>query len=152
MTIWLVEAFFRCYKLSKMILNRCFALLSGLVSLTANIYSIYPKTPTGAWSGWILWLKMTQSCAKKCIFSWNSTVWIEVEYRYLCRWSFSCYDHSFYWGGLYNIVHYVWFQGALISACSDDNLHLWNFRQKKPEIVHSLKFQRESYVSQLFLG
>ncbi|KAL4233705.1 Syntaxin-binding protein 5 [Mactra antiquata] len=34
-------------------------------------------------------------------------------------------------------------EGALVTACSDDSLHLWNFRQKKPEIVHSLKFQRE---------
>ncbi|KAL8621917.1 hypothetical protein ACOMHN_046121 [Nucella lapillus] len=34
-------------------------------------------------------------------------------------------------------------EGALVTVCSDDTLHLWNFRQKKPEIVHSLKFQRE---------
>ncbi|XP_053396743.1 syntaxin-binding protein 5-like isoform X2 [Mercenaria mercenaria] len=33
--------------------------------------------------------------------------------------------------------------GALVTCCSDDSLHLWNFRQKRPEIVHSLKFQRE---------
>ncbi|PVD28623.1 hypothetical protein C0Q70_11216 [Pomacea canaliculata] len=34
-------------------------------------------------------------------------------------------------------------EGALVTVCSDDTLHLWNYRQKKPEIVHSLKFQRE---------
>ncbi|XKL62477.1 hypothetical protein PGB90_002310 [Kerria lacca] len=34
-------------------------------------------------------------------------------------------------------------EGALITATSDDSLHLWNFRQKRPEIVHSLKFQKE---------
>ncbi|XP_076372764.1 syntaxin-binding protein 5-like isoform X3 [Tachypleus tridentatus] len=34
-------------------------------------------------------------------------------------------------------------EGALISVCSDDSLHLWNLRQKRPEIVHSLKFQKE---------
>ena len=38
------------------------------------------------------------------------------------------------------------FQGALVTVCSDDTLHLWNFRQKRPEIVHSLKFQRERCV------
>ena len=40
-------------------------------------------------------------------------------------------------------MSYVAFQGAMITACSDDKLHLWNLRQKKPEIVHSLQFQRE---------
>lgn len=34
-------------------------------------------------------------------------------------------------------------EGALVTATADDSLHLWNFRQKKPEVVHSLKFQRE---------
>nr|CAD7455574.1 unnamed protein product [Timema tahoe] len=34
-------------------------------------------------------------------------------------------------------------EGALITATADDSLHLWNFRQKRPEVVHSLKFQRE---------
>ncbi|KAH9383274.1 syntaxin-binding protein tomosyn isoform X2 [Haemaphysalis longicornis] len=34
-------------------------------------------------------------------------------------------------------------QGALISVCADDTLHLWNLRQKKPEVVHTLKFQKE---------
>lgn len=34
-------------------------------------------------------------------------------------------------------------EGGLVSATSDDILHLWNIRQKRPEIVHSLKFQRE---------
>ncbi|XP_045025872.1 LOW QUALITY PROTEIN: syntaxin-binding protein 5 [Daphnia magna] len=34
-------------------------------------------------------------------------------------------------------------EGALVSATSDDSLHLWNIRQKRPDIVHTLKFQRE---------
>ncbi|KAF6032681.1 STXBP5 [Bugula neritina] len=34
-------------------------------------------------------------------------------------------------------------QGALITACSDDSINLWSYRQKVPEIVHSLKFCRE---------
>lgn len=40
-------------------------------------------------------------------------------------------------------------EGALITATSDDVLHLWNFRQKKPEVVYSLKFQRERYECNL---
>uniref|UniRef100_A0A286X8I5 Syntaxin binding protein 5L n=1 Tax=Cavia porcellus TaxID=10141 RepID=A0A286X8I5_CAVPO len=34
-------------------------------------------------------------------------------------------------------------EGALVSAGSDDTLHLWNLRQKRPAILHSLKFNRE---------
>ncbi|XP_005089335.1 syntaxin-binding protein 5 isoform X2 [Aplysia californica] len=34
-------------------------------------------------------------------------------------------------------------EGALVTVTNDDHLHLWNFRQKQPSIVHSLKFQRE---------
>ncbi|KAM6474905.1 syntaxin-binding protein 5-like isoform 1-T1 [Liasis olivaceus] len=34
-------------------------------------------------------------------------------------------------------------EGALVSASSDDMLHLWNLRQKRPAILHSLKFNRE---------
>ncbi|KAL5276173.1 STXBP5.2 family protein [Megaselia abdita] len=34
-------------------------------------------------------------------------------------------------------------EGALVTATADDTLHLWNFRQKCPQIVQSLKFQRE---------
>lgn len=37
-------------------------------------------------------------------------------------------------------------EGALVTATADDTLHLWNFRQKCPQIVQSLKFQREKYV------
>lgn len=36
-------------------------------------------------------------------------------------------------------------EGALISATADDTLHLWNFRQKVPQVVQSLKFQKEKY-------
>lgn len=38
-------------------------------------------------------------------------------------------------------------EGALVTATADDTLHLWNFRQKCPQIVQSLKFQREKYVN-----
>ncbi|XP_068228736.1 syntaxin-binding protein 5 isoform X3 [Palaemon carinicauda] len=41
-------------------------------------------------------------------------------------------------------------EGALVSATADDSIHLWNYRQKRPEIIHSLKFQRER-VTCLFL-
>ncbi|RZF32693.1 hypothetical protein LSTR_LSTR004121 [Laodelphax striatellus] len=34
-------------------------------------------------------------------------------------------------------------EGGLITATADDHLHLWDFRQKRPQVVHSLKFQRE---------
>ncbi|XP_022359335.1 syntaxin-binding protein 5 isoform X5 [Enhydra lutris kenyoni] len=34
-------------------------------------------------------------------------------------------------------------EGALVSALADDTLHLWNLRQKRPAILHSLKFCRE---------
>ncbi|CAL8108438.1 unnamed protein product [Calicophoron daubneyi] len=34
-------------------------------------------------------------------------------------------------------------EGGLISICHDDVLHLWNIRQKNPELVHSLQFKRE---------
>ncbi|CAH1230193.1 STXBP5 [Branchiostoma lanceolatum] len=34
-------------------------------------------------------------------------------------------------------------EGALVSVCSDDSLHLWNLRQKRPAILHSLKYNRE---------
>jgi len=37
-------------------------------------------------------------------------------------------------------------EGALVSATEDDTLHLWNFRQKIPQVVHSLKFQRDRSV------
>ncbi|XP_063857986.1 uncharacterized protein LOC135099539 isoform X2 [Scylla paramamosain] len=33
--------------------------------------------------------------------------------------------------------------GALVSATGDDTLHMWSLRQKTPQILHSLKFQRE---------
>ncbi|XP_050303949.1 syntaxin-binding protein 5 isoform X5 [Anthonomus grandis grandis] len=33
--------------------------------------------------------------------------------------------------------------GSLISCTADDTLHLWSFKQKLPQIVQSLKFQKE---------
>ncbi|XP_014679802.1 PREDICTED: syntaxin-binding protein 5-like, partial [Priapulus caudatus] len=37
-------------------------------------------------------------------------------------------------------------EGALITVCSDDRLHLWDTRGKKPDLVHTLKFNRERIV------
>lgn len=34
-------------------------------------------------------------------------------------------------------------KGALISACRDNYIHLWNLRQKKPVIASSLRFVKE---------
>ena len=45
---------------------------------------------------------------------------------------------------LYCLDIFLFFvQGAFITACADDSVHLWSYRQKIPEIVHSLKFSRE---------
>ncbi|XP_057339582.1 syntaxin-binding protein 5 isoform X12 [Microplitis mediator] len=38
-------------------------------------------------------------------------------------------------------------EGALISVTADDTLHLWNLRQKIPQVIQSLKFQRERITS-----
>ncbi|XP_050443127.1 syntaxin-binding protein 5 isoform X3 [Adelges cooleyi] len=40
-------------------------------------------------------------------------------------------------------VEFLMNEGALITVTADDSLHLWNFRQKRADVVHSLKFQRE---------
>ncbi|KAK5607421.1 Syntaxin-binding protein 5 [Crenichthys baileyi] len=34
-------------------------------------------------------------------------------------------------------------EGALVSALADDTVHLWNLRQKRPAVLHSLKFNKE---------
>ncbi|KAM8975260.1 syntaxin-binding protein 5-like isoform 2-T2 [Pelodytes ibericus] len=34
-------------------------------------------------------------------------------------------------------------EGALVTACADGTLHLWNLRQKHPAVLHSLKFNKE---------
>ncbi|CAK1541946.1 unnamed protein product [Leptosia nina] len=38
-------------------------------------------------------------------------------------------------------------EGGLVTATADDQLHLWTFRQKSPQRVQSLKFQRERITS-----
>ncbi|XP_043469254.1 syntaxin-binding protein 5 [Leptopilina heterotoma] len=40
-------------------------------------------------------------------------------------------------------------EGSLISATADDGLHLWSLRQKIPQVVQSLKFQRERITCML---
>ncbi|OQR70559.1 syntaxin-binding protein 5-like [Tropilaelaps mercedesae] len=34
-------------------------------------------------------------------------------------------------------------EGLLLSLCADDQIHEWNIKGRSPEIVHSLKFQKE---------
>lgn len=34
-------------------------------------------------------------------------------------------------------------EGSLISATADDTIHMWSYKQKVPQIVQSLKFQKE---------
>ncbi|UJR23337.1 hypothetical protein I4U23_026351 [Adineta vaga] len=41
-------------------------------------------------------------------------------------------------------------EGALISACRDNYIHLWSLRQKKPVIANSLRFVKEK-ISRCFL-
>lgn len=41
-------------------------------------------------------------------------------------------------------------EGALVTATADDQLHLWTFRQKSPQRVQSLKFQRERWDSSFY--
>lgn len=40
-------------------------------------------------------------------------------------------------------LEFVINEGLLISLCSDDSLNLWNIKLKTPEVIQSLKFQRE---------
>ncbi|XP_073524804.1 syntaxin-binding protein 5-like isoform X3 [Phyllobates terribilis] len=34
-------------------------------------------------------------------------------------------------------------EGALVAACADETLHLWSLRQKRPAVLHSLRFNKE---------
>ncbi|KAM4044059.1 syntaxin-binding protein 5-like isoform 8-T10 [Anomaloglossus baeobatrachus] len=34
-------------------------------------------------------------------------------------------------------------EGALVTACADGMLHLWSLRQKRPAVLHSLRFNKE---------
>lgn len=40
-------------------------------------------------------------------------------------------------------VQFIVNEGALITVTADDTLHLWSIKQKIPQVVQSLKFQRE---------
>ncbi|XP_054088607.1 syntaxin-binding protein 5 isoform X3 [Zeugodacus cucurbitae] len=40
-------------------------------------------------------------------------------------------------------VEFLINEGALVTVTADDTLHLWSIRQKTPQVVQSLKFQRE---------
>lgn len=41
------------------------------------------------------------------------------------------------------LIRFLVNDGQLVTATADDTIHLWNFKQKSPTIVQSLKFQRE---------
>ncbi|EYB80807.1 hypothetical protein Y032_0399g739 [Ancylostoma ceylanicum] len=43
-----------------------------------------------------------------------------------------------------NHIQFLINEGGLITACGNDIIHLWNYRQKTPEIVHSLQLNKES--------
>lgn len=49
-------------------------------------------------------------------------------------------------GGV-TFIEFLVNEGAMVTATSDDTMHLWNLRQKVPQIVQSLKFQKERYVN-----
>ncbi|VDO70946.1 unnamed protein product [Heligmosomoides polygyrus] len=43
-----------------------------------------------------------------------------------------------------NHILFIINEGYLITACGNDMIHLWSFRQKVPEIVHSLQLNKEA--------
>ncbi|KAI6182412.1 Syntaxin-binding protein 5 [Aphelenchoides bicaudatus] len=47
-------------------------------------------------------------------------------------------------------VQFLVNEGGLITALRDDSIHLWNYRQKRPEIVHSIKLSKEK-ISCIYL-
>ncbi|VDM52213.1 unnamed protein product [Angiostrongylus costaricensis] len=42
-----------------------------------------------------------------------------------------------------NHLQFVINEGGLITTCGNDMIHLWNYRQKTPEVVHSLQLNKE---------
>lgn len=48
-------------------------------------------------------------------------------------------------------ISVLFLQGALVTACADDTLHLWNLRQRRPAVLHSLKFNRERQEEEFLL-
>lgn len=50
------------------------------------------------------------------------------------------------------ILQWFLLQGALISLCDDDYVHLWNLRQAHPALVQSLRFNREKWVWLLYFS
>ncbi|PIO57975.1 WD domain, G-beta repeat protein, partial [Teladorsagia circumcincta] len=43
-----------------------------------------------------------------------------------------------------NHIQFLINEGGLITACANDIVHLWNYRQKVPEIVRSVQLNKES--------
>lgn len=41
------------------------------------------------------------------------------------------------------LAEFIVNDGQLVTVTADDTIHLWNIRQKIPQVVQSLKFQRE---------
>ena len=46
-----------------------------------------------------------------------------------------------------NHIQFLVNEGGLITACSNDMIHLWNYRQKIPEVVHSVQLNKESVTT-----
>ncbi|VDM91356.1 unnamed protein product [Litomosoides sigmodontis] len=40
-------------------------------------------------------------------------------------------------------IQFLMNEGALVTACHDDLIHLWNFRQKVPVVLHSIQLTKE---------
>uniref|UniRef100_A0A158Q8C1 WD_REPEATS_REGION domain-containing protein n=1 Tax=Elaeophora elaphi TaxID=1147741 RepID=A0A158Q8C1_9BILA len=40
-------------------------------------------------------------------------------------------------------IQFLMNEGALVTACRDDLIHLWNFRQKVPMVLHSIQLTKE---------
>jgi len=45
------------------------------------------------------------------------------------------------------LAQFVVNEGSLITVTADDTIHLWSIKQKTPQVIQSLKFQRERFVS-----
>lgn len=47
------------------------------------------------------------------------------------------------------LIEFIVNDGSLVTVTADDTLHLWSIRQKVPQVVQSLKFQRERLVHEI---
>ncbi|XP_064857665.1 syntaxin-binding protein 5-like [Oncorhynchus nerka] len=80
-------------------------------------------------------------CTAQCITGSELPV-IQDRYTSLGRPGVDCYSQHES-GAAVLQLQFLINEGALVTACADDTLHLWNLRQRRPAILHSLKFNRE---------